>query len=140
VDEILSLEPDVVHFTGPHLWNVPLLRRLAEHGIPTIHTLHDLDPHKGRRFKTLIQIWNHLVVNAAGHILVHGESYRTRLFQRGVSPERVVYTPLLHLFLSYEQNLTWSISRRMTAASLLPMSRRFSSLAAWKPTKASTFS
>lgn len=102
---IVSLEPDVVHFTGPHLWNVPLLRYLAGRGIPTVHTLHDLDPHKGRRFKSAIQLWNRLVISSAGYILVHGERYRARLLHHGVASARVACTPLLHLFLSYEQHL-----------------------------------
>jgi glycosyltransferase involved in cell wall biosynthesis len=100
---IFELQPDAVHFTGPHLWNVNLLRLLNAQGIPTIHTLHDLDPHKGRRFGALLPIWNNLVLSSADTILVHGECYRSRLIQQGLPVAKVMYTPLLHLFLSYER-------------------------------------
>ncbi|MBN1934408.1 MAG: glycosyltransferase family 4 protein [Anaerolineae bacterium] len=96
---IYDLHPDVVHFTGPHLWNVPLVRALVAQGIPVVHTLHDLDPHRGVRFGFLIRFWNRLIVGSADHILVHGQTYRQRLLAWGVSPERVTWSPLLHLFL-----------------------------------------
>lgn len=91
--------PDVVHFTGPHLWNVPLLAHLARAGVPTVQTLHDLDPHRGVRFGGLIRVWNRLVVRYAGRVLVHAQAYRERLLARGLAPERIVSAPLLHLFL-----------------------------------------
>lgn len=96
---IHALHPDAVHFTGPHLWNVSLVRTLAAQGIPVVHTLHDLDPHRGVRFGFLIRFWNQLIVRSADHILVHGQTYRQRLLDWGVLPERVTWSPLLHLFL-----------------------------------------
>ena len=90
----------VVHFTGPHLWNVPLLARLARAGVPSIQTLHDLDPHRGVRFRMLIRVWNRLVIHYASRVLVHAQSYRERLLARGLATERVVSAPLLHLFLA----------------------------------------
>lgn len=97
---ICSTAPDIVHFTGPHLWNVALVRSLARRGIPVIHTLHDLNPHRGVRYKMLIRLWNHMVVRSAQHILVHGHTYRERLLAGGLDAERVTCTPLLHLFLA----------------------------------------
>ena len=96
-----ALSPDVVHITGVHLWNVPLVRWLARQRIPCIHTLHDMDPHVGVRFGRLIRIWNRLILDSASHILVHGYLYRDRLLAIGLPAERVTVTPLLHLFLSY---------------------------------------
>ena len=46
---IRRLRPDLVHFTGVHLWNVVLVRRLRKAGLAVVHTLHDLDPHQGHR-------------------------------------------------------------------------------------------
>jgi len=89
----------VVHFTGPHLWNVPLLARLARRGAPGVHTLHDLDPHRGVRFGSLIRLWNRLVIRYADRILVHAQAYRERLLAGGLAAERVTAAPLLHLFL-----------------------------------------
>ena len=100
---IAALKPDVVHITGVHLWNVPLVRWLASQRIPCIHTLHDLDPHMGVRFGRLIHLWNHLILDSASHILVHGHLYRDRLLARGLSTDRVTVTPLLHLFMSYSR-------------------------------------
>lgn len=100
---LAALNPDGVHFTGVHLWNPTLLRSLRRAGVPTVHTLHDLDPHLGVRFGRLIRLWNRSVVAWADHILVHGQCYRQRLLGQGLAPERVVYTPLLHLFLSYQE-------------------------------------
>ena len=39
---IIQSKPDVVHFTGPHLWNPILLWLMRRAKIPTIHTIHDL--------------------------------------------------------------------------------------------------
>ena len=97
---IVALDAQVVHFTGPHLWNVPLVRALRRAGVPVIHTLHDLDPHAGTRLGPLLHVWNRLIMHSAARILVHGEQYRARLAARGCA-ERVAYTPLLHLFLSH---------------------------------------
>ena len=96
---ICNLHPDVVHFTGPHLWNVPLIWALVARGVPVIHTLHDLDPHRGVRYSLLIRLWNRVVMHSADHILVHGQTYRQRLLAQGMPPHRVTWTPLLHLFL-----------------------------------------
>ncbi len=100
---IRNLNPDLVHFTGPHLWNVPLVRALRQAGIPVVHTLHDLDPHRGSRYGALLLAWNFLIIRSVHHILVHGERYRERLLAMGVPPERVTSTPLLHLFLGHTQ-------------------------------------
>jgi glycosyltransferase involved in cell wall biosynthesis len=96
---VISLRPDLVHITGPHIWNVPLMRALTAAHIPVIHTLHDLDPHVGTRFGFLLKSWNQMVVNSADHILVHGQIYRERLLAAGLARDRVTFTPLLHLFL-----------------------------------------
>jgi glycosyltransferase involved in cell wall biosynthesis len=99
---ICDLAPDAVHFGGPHLWNVVLLRRLAARGIPTVHTLHDLDPHSGAGYGALLRPWNWLVARGAGHLLVHGECYRRRLLGWGLPEAKVTCTPLLHLFVASE--------------------------------------
>ena len=99
---IVNSGPDVVHFNGPHIWNPILLLLLRRAGIATIQTIHDLDPHSGTSYGRLLYAWNDLVVHAAKHILVYGRTYRTRLIDRGISPDRITYMPLLHLFLSYE--------------------------------------
>jgi glycosyltransferase involved in cell wall biosynthesis len=103
---VIALRPDIVHFTGPYLWNVLLARRFRKEGIPTIHTLHDMDPHRGTHFKMLVPFWNELILRSVDHVLVHGERYRARLLRRGLPADRVTYTPLMHLFVSYERDLT----------------------------------
>lgn len=97
---ICGLQPEVVHFSGPHLWNVFLVRALVKQDIPVVHTLHDLDPHFGVRYGLFLRIWNQLIIRSAHHILVHGEIYRERLLNAGLAPDRVTFTPLLHLFVS----------------------------------------
>ena len=99
---VTDLHPDVIHITGPHLWNVLLMRGLAAAHIPVIHTLHDLDPHFGTRYGFLLRLWNQMVIRSADHILVHGQVYRGRLLNMGLTSDRVTYTPLLHLFLSHD--------------------------------------
>lgn len=96
---ICELSPDVVHFTGPHPWNVLLTLGLVRQRIPVIHTLHDLEPHRGTFYDLSLRFWNRLIGHLADHILVHGQTYRQHLLKRGVSPSRVTWTPLLHLFL-----------------------------------------
>jgi glycosyltransferase involved in cell wall biosynthesis len=99
---IRETDPDVVHFTGPHVWNPLLLLRLRRAGIKTIHTIHDLDPHSGTGYGRMLYLWNNSILHWSDHILVHGQVYRARLLQRGLPEARVSFTPLLHLFLSYE--------------------------------------
>ncbi len=99
----IKAAPDILHFTGPHLWNVTLVRRLRRSGYPVIHTIHDLDPHTGMRMGSLLRIWNNQIIKAADHILVHGQVYYRRLLQHGIPAQKVTYTPLLHLFVSHEQ-------------------------------------
>jgi starch synthase len=108
--EVIDLHPDVVHITGPHIWNLLLLRGLAAARIPVIHTLHDLDPHVGTRSGFLLRPWNQMIMRNADHILVHGQIYRERLLAAGLPRDRVTFTPLLHLFLGNEagQGLTVS--------------------------------
>jgi glycosyltransferase involved in cell wall biosynthesis len=96
----------LIHITGVHLYNLPLVWALRRRAIPVIHTLHDLDPHYGRRFGGLIRLWNWLLISSGCHLLVHGRRYRERLLARGVPAERVTYAPLLHLFLGYEASHT----------------------------------
>lgn len=106
VQAVLDLEPDMVHFTGPHLWNVVLLRALRRRGVPTVHTLHDLDPHSGARGGRLLHLWNGLVLRLADTILVHGQVYQQRLARCAWLQPKVTYLPLLHLFVSYSQGQT----------------------------------
>jgi glycosyltransferase involved in cell wall biosynthesis len=100
---ILALRPEVVHFTGPHLWNTRVMSRLKKSGIPLVHTIHDLDAHEGMRLGRLLTLWNRAVLRSADKVLVHGRQYRRRLIAGGMAAERVIYAPLLHLFLSHEQ-------------------------------------
>ncbi|HRX04503.1 MAG TPA: glycosyltransferase family 4 protein [Anaerolineae bacterium] len=99
---IRSLDPDVVHITGVHAWNVPLVRWLRKQGIPVVHTLHDLDPHLGVGYSSLIKVWNRAIIRSVDHLLVHGQVYARRLIAGGCDAGRVSYLPLLHLFLSFE--------------------------------------
>jgi len=100
---IQDIRPDVVHVTGPHIWNISLLRRMRHAGIPVVHTLHDLDPLAGVLYGLLLHAWNRGVLRLADHILVHGVCYRDRLLDAGVPAGRLTCTPLLHLFLGH----TW---------------------------------
>ncbi len=96
--QIMALQPDVVHFTGVHLWNPLLLALLRREGVATVHTLHDLDPHPDAQHGRLIRLWNHLVMIGAGRLLVHAERYRQQLTRQ--RPSAHVHTwPLTHTFL-----------------------------------------
>jgi alpha-maltose-1-phosphate synthase len=97
---IVNTRPDVVHFTGPHLWNAPLMVALGRAGLPIVHTLHDLDPHSGAAYGKLLYAWNNSIKRLADQILVHGQLYRARLIAEGVKAERVTSVPLLHLCLN----------------------------------------
>ncbi len=112
---LVKVKPDVVHFNGPHIWNPILLLLLRYAGIPTVQTIHDLDPHSGTGYGRLLYLWNDLVLRLADHILVHGQIYRTRLIARGLPPERVTLVPLLHLFLSYDAGQRLALTRQSTA-------------------------
>jgi glycosyltransferase involved in cell wall biosynthesis len=99
---LAGTRPDVVHITGPHLWNLPLLRWLRGQGLPVVHTIHDLDPHHGASYGRLLHLWNWAVIRWADHLLVHGQKYRRRLLAAGRNHETVTATPLTHLFVGYE--------------------------------------
>ena len=94
--QITALRPDVVHVTGAHLWNPLLLAMVRGAGIPTVHTLHDLDPHPDVRRGALIRLWNALVTAASDRLLVHAERYRRRLEGAGAAAGRLFAWPLLH--------------------------------------------
>lgn len=95
-------DADLVHITGVHLWNLPLVGLLRRRRRPVVHTLHDLDPHHGVRFARLIRLWNRLIVHSATHILVHGRRYQAQLIADGLNPTRVTCVPLLHGFWGYD--------------------------------------
>ena len=97
--EIGALLPDVVHITGPHAWNVTLLWMLRQTETQVVHSLHDLEPHSGSPYGRLLHVWNQGILRQADQILVHGRRYRQQLVEKGLSPEQVTYTPLLHLSL-----------------------------------------
>ena len=98
---IQQVKPSLVHITGPHAWNPAILAALRRAGIPTVHTLHDLDPHPGSPYGALLRLWNALVIRRANVILVHAQRYRERLLCQGVLPEHIAYSPLLHGFWGY---------------------------------------
>lgn len=100
--QIYQSQPDLVHFTGPHLWNLWLLHRLKRRGLPVIHTLHDLDPHIGARGGRLLYLWNGAIKRLATRILVHGQCYWQRLLKAGMPAHRLAYLPLLHLCFSHQ--------------------------------------
>jgi len=99
---LVESRPDVVHITGPHLWNVWLVRWLRRMRIPVIHTIHDLDPHHGASYGRLLHLWNWAILRTADHIVVHGEKYREHLVAGGLEPGKVTCTWLTHLFVGYE--------------------------------------
>jgi starch synthase len=101
VQVIEDIRPDVVHVTGPHPWNIPLLHKMRRAGTPVVHTLHDLDPHEGLLYGLLLYAWNRAVLRLADHILIHGVRYREQLFGMGIPAERLTCTPLLFLFLGH---------------------------------------
>jgi glycosyltransferase involved in cell wall biosynthesis len=102
---IVALQPDVVHFSGVHLWNPLLIASLRRHKLRVVHTLHDLDPHPGVAHGALIRLWNRGVIAWADGLVVHGERYRHRLLAAGRPPSTVLATPLLHSFLSATDHL-----------------------------------
>jgi glycosyltransferase involved in cell wall biosynthesis len=100
---VLDLQPDLVHISGPHLWNPLLLGALRQSGVPTVHTLHDLHPHAGAAYGRLLYLWNGWVQRGAGHLLVHGRCHQAELVGKGMDPSRLTCTPLTFLLLSYAQ-------------------------------------
>jgi glycosyltransferase involved in cell wall biosynthesis len=100
---IRHVDPDLVHFTGPYLWNPLLLGALRRAGLPTVHSLHDLHPHAGTTYGRLLYLWNGWVRRATGHLLVHGWRYREELLAAGVEPTRVTCTRLTHLFVGHDR-------------------------------------
>lgn len=98
-----NLKPDVVHLTGPHLWNPLLIGLIKRRGVSIIHTMHDLEPHSGTSLRSMLRVWNKIVIRMSDHIVVHGEKYRDQLVNSGISPNKVTCLPLLHLFLSHNR-------------------------------------
>jgi glycosyltransferase involved in cell wall biosynthesis len=107
---VRDLAPDLVHITGPHLWNPLLLGALRRAGVPTVHSLHDLHPHAGAAYGRLLYLWNGWVQRGSGHLLVHGWCHRDELVEGGTDPGRLTCTMLTHLFLSHvrQQSLVQS--------------------------------
>jgi glycosyltransferase involved in cell wall biosynthesis len=76
---------------------------MKRRGTPVIHSLHDLDPHSGTPLSVLLKAWNKLILRVSDQIVVHGQRYRNRLIEMGFSEERVIFMPLLHLFLRHSR-------------------------------------
>lgn len=127
---IRDSRPDVVHFTGPHIWNPVLLWRLHRAHIPTIHTVHDLDPHSGTGYGRMLYAWNDAIFRQADHILVHGQIYRARLLVRGLPAQSVTYTPLLHLCVGYDTER--ALHGQPPIAATQPVALFFARLEAYK--------
>jgi glycosyltransferase involved in cell wall biosynthesis len=132
---IVNTRPDVVHFTGPHLWNPLLIMALRRAGLPIIHTLHDLDPHSGAGYGKMLYAWNKWIKRLADQLLVHGQLYRARLIADGLQAERVTSVPLLHLCLNQdnEARLRDQFMTRLPAAdATAPFALFFARLEAYK--------
>jgi starch synthase len=127
---IRSAQPDIVHFTGPHIWNPILLAMLRRAGVSTLHTIHDLDPHSGAGYGQLLHLWNGLILRWAQRIVVHGQVYRDRLLKQGMPADRLVYIPLLHLCLSYQSEA--DLRRSMPERKYEPFALFFARLEAYK--------
>ena len=94
---VRDVRPDVAHITGPHAWNVTLMRALQRQGIPVVHSLHTLAPDRGPAYTLALWLWNRRVSHAADHILVHGPAYRKRVQAWGLPGERVTWIPPFRL-------------------------------------------
>ena len=103
------LRPDVVHIAAVHLWNPLLLLALRATGVPTVHSLHDLEPHPDVRHGHLIRCWNRWVIAGASHLLVHARATRRALLSAGRSRAALTAFPLTHSFLG------WELDRRLQA-------------------------
>jgi glycosyltransferase involved in cell wall biosynthesis len=125
-----QVDPDLVHVTGPHLWNPLLLRALRRDGVPAVHTLHDLHPHPGAAYGRLLYGWNGWVRREAAHLLVHGQRFRDELLARGVDPGRVSCTPLTHLFVGHQHE--GALRRSPPAVEYGPWALFFGRLEAYK--------
>lgn len=128
---ILALKPDVVHFSGPHIWNPLLLLLLRRAKYSTIHTIHDLDPHSGSGYGRLLYIWNNAIKRWSDHIVVHGQIYREQLLAQGFPDDKVTYLPLLHLFVSYESQRCL-VNNQADQISYEPFALFFARLEAYK--------
>ena len=128
-----ALQPDLVHFTAPHVWNLPLILHLRRQRIPVVYTLHDLDPHQGTGFSGLMRFFNSRVVRLADRLFVYGEVYKRRLVADGLDPARITVIPLLHLFLSYRQEqAVWQEPTRLAAVTYPPTVLFFGRLERYK--------
>jgi glycosyltransferase involved in cell wall biosynthesis len=127
---LCNLDPDIAHFTGPHLWNAWLVPFLGVVGVPTIHTLHDLHPHVGAAGGRLLYLWNTWIRFTSKKLLVHGERYREKLLRQRVAPNRVTCTPLTHLFSAWERQAVHD--RRVPSVSHEPWALFFGRLKAYK--------
>ena len=133
---IINTRPDIVHFTGPHLWNPPLMLALRRAGLPIVHTLHDLDPHSGAGYGRLLYAWNNSIKRLANHVLVHGQLYRARLIAEGLKADRVTSVPLLHLFMNQANEARLRDQFLAEVPWLMRLRRLRCSSLDWKPTKA----
>lgn len=98
---IVNLRPDVVHFTGPHLWNPVLMVALRRAGLDCAHPARSYqNTHSGAGYGKLLYAWNNSIKRLANKMLVRGQLYRARLIADGLKADRVTSVPLLHLFVN----------------------------------------
>jgi len=128
--KIRYIKPEIAHFAAPHIWNLPVILSLRSSNVPVVYTLHDLDPHHGTRFSALMRLFNKLIVHLADHLFVYGEVYKKRLVSAGLSQNSITVIPLLHLFLSYEEEMR--LGRQKGAVTYEPFALFFGRLEAYK--------
>ena len=96
--EICDLDADIDHLTGPHLWNVLLVRELEAKAVPVVYTLHSVNLQRGLLHRSLLRLWNTMIIRSVDHILVHNQMLQQRLRAMGVHSRQVTCTPLLYPF------------------------------------------
>lgn len=92
---VADLHPDVVHITGPHLWDLPIALCLRGR-YPLAYTQHDATTHKGARGEWFKSLYRRAMLRAVDCVVVHSEAIARAIRSWGIALPAISVMPLVH--------------------------------------------
>jgi len=93
--QINDIGPSLVHFTGPHLWNLPIALCLQRR-YSLVLTQHDAITHEGAKGERLKGLYRRATMQAVDCVVVHGEAIARVLGSWKTALPAISVMPLVH--------------------------------------------
>jgi glycosyltransferase involved in cell wall biosynthesis len=103
LQEIQRIGPDLVHITGPHLWNLPLVLKLRR-WVPVVFTVHEPTPHRGATGMRTKHVYQRWMVQLVNRVVVHSQFVGEESKRHWGTPSaKLCVMPLVHLNFDYQR-------------------------------------